>query len=353
MKIAFVQDWLNGFAGGEQVLLALHELYPDAPIYTSVYNKEKTPQFNKAKVIPSYLQKFSYLRSHHQIAIPLMPLAFESFDLKEYDVIVSIGGGLAKGVITQPGQKHITYCNTPMRYLWHIGGDTRSDGFIRSRVSHTLRIWDVVSASRVDQFVANSQTVADRIAKFYRMSAKVIFPPVTTDRFLPSNTDPGDYFLSVGRLISYKRVDLAVKAAKVAKLPLKVVGTGPEEAALKELAKDAPWIEFLGRVSDEDLQKLYAETKGFIFGAEEDFGIVPVEAMSAGRPIIAFGKGGATETVVQGKTGLFFSEQTTESLVETLLDFKNYTWNSAKIRAHAKEFDKKVFQEKMKELIES
>lgn len=352
MKIAFVQDWLNGFAGGEQVLLALHELYPEAPIYTSVYNSERTPQFSEAIVRTTYLQKFSYLRNHHQIAIPLMPLAFESLDLKGFDVIVSIGGGLAKGVITQPDQRHISYCNTPMRYLWHIGGDSRAQGIIRSQVAHSLRMWDVVSASRVDQFVANSQTVADRIGKFYRMPAEVIYPPVNTSAFKPNNKPSEKYFLSVGRLISYKRVDLAVRACMQTKSPLKVVGTGPELDSLKNMASKAPWIEFLGRVSDAELQDLYSKTKGFLFGAEEDFGIVPVEAMSAGRPIIAFGKGGATESIVDGSTGIFFSQQIPESMAEAIERFNSMQWSSEVIRNRSEAFDKSIFQKKMREIIE-
>lgn len=351
-KVALVQDWLNGFAGGEQVVLAMHKLFPDAPIYTSVYNKERTPQFNNATVIPSYLQRLPGIKSRHQIAIPLMPLAFESFNFKGYDVVISIGGGLSKGVVTQPDQVHISYCHTPMRYLWKIGGDSRADGIIRSRVSHSLRIWDAVSASRVDRFLANSQTVEKRINKIYRKDATVVYPPVQTSKFALSTGKPGNYFLIVGRLISYKRVDLAIKACILTKQPLKIVGIGPEEAALRELAKDAPWIEFLGRLPDTQLAEVYAKARAFIFPAEEDFGIVPVEAMSTGRPVIAFGKGGATESVVEGKTGSFFMEQHERALAEVLEAFDVDAFDPQVIRARAEEFDESVFVDRMRSIIE-
>ncbi|MEI6477849.1 MAG: glycosyltransferase [bacterium] len=352
--IALVQDWLTGFAGGEQVLLALHEMYPDAPIYTSLYAPEKVPQFANATVIPSYLQKVPGLLTRHQTAIPLMPLAFESFDLKGFDVVISVGGGLSKGVITQPDQTHISYCHTPMRYLWHIGGDSRASGsWLKSQAAHKLRIWDVVSASRVDRFLANSQTVADRIAKIYRQDATVVYPPVNTSRFHVATDKPGDYFLSVGRLISYKRVDLAVEACIKTKQPLKIAGTGPESDSLKAMAKNAPWIEFLGRVPDAELEGLYQGARAFIFPAEEDFGIVPVEAMSVGRPVIAFGKGGATESVVEGVSGTFFDKQEGDSLGEKLTAFKDADWDPAAIRQQAERFDVELFKKTMKEIVDA
>jgi glycosyltransferase involved in cell wall biosynthesis len=209
-----------------------------------------------------------------------------------------------------------------------------------------------VSAKRVDRFLANSKTVAARINKFYRCPAEVVYPPVKTDYFKPTHEAPGDYFLSVSRLISYKRIDLVIKACIATKSKLKVVGTGPEEASLKELAVNAPWIEFLGRVSDEELPGLYTKAKAFLFAAEEDFGIVPVEAMSAGRPVIAYGKGGATESVAEGLSGVFFKEQTSESLAEVLVSFDPAAWNSHAIHDHATTFDKRVFSERIKKIIE-
>ena len=355
MKVALVTDWLNGFAGGEQVLLALHEMYPDAPIYTSLYNQDKTPQFNNAKVITSYLQNIPGLSKRHQLAIPLMPAAFESFDLKEFEVVISVGGGLSKGVITHPGQVHISYCHTPIRYIWRLSGDRRNEGrwdsWLREMVSHKLRLWDVVSAERVDYFVANSETIAQRIKKIYRRDSEVVYPPVATTQFQAKNAKIGDYFLSVGRLIGYKRVDLLIQAAILAKKPLKIVGRGPEEEKLRELAKGAAWVEFMGRVSDAELANLYTEAQAFLFGGEEDFGIVAVEAMACGRPVIAYNLGGVTESVIAGKTGQFFDEQTAESLAAVLQSFHPDEYNSAIIRARAEEFDTNIFKENMKSMV--
>lgn len=356
MKIALVQDWLNGFAGGEQVLLAVHELFPEAPIFTSVYNSEKTGQFKQAKVIPSYLQKIPGLKSHHQIAIPLMPAAFESFDLKGFDVVFSIGGGLSKGVITHPGQVHISYNNTPLRYIWRLSQDNRNagrwDSWLRESAAHRLRMWDVISAERVDYFLANSKTSAGRVKKIYRRESEVLYPPVDTGRFQVGTEKAGNYFLSVGRLIAYKRVDLVIQACILTKQPLKIVGRGPEEKALRKLAEGSAWIEFLGHVSNQELSKLYAEARAFVFGGEEDFGIVAVEAMACGRPVIAYGKGGITESVIEGKTGTFFEDATAESMAALLEKFNPDEYDSGIIRTRAEQFDVKVFKEGVKTVIQ-
>jgi glycosyltransferase involved in cell wall biosynthesis len=218
-------------------------------------------------------------------------------------------------------------------------------------MAHQLRLWDVVSASRVDHFVANSTTVQRRIEKIYRMPSEVVSPPVSIERFQVTNQSSG-YFLSVGRLVGYKRADLVIEACKLAKIPLKVVGTGPEEEAFKKLAKDASWIEFPGRVSDEELNQLYAEAEGFIFAAEEDAGIVPVEALACGKPVIAYGRGGVTDVVEDGVTGILFAEQKVESVVDALDQFKKTNFNSQHIRTTAERFTKAIFQEKMRNIIE-
>ena len=353
-RIALVHDWLTVYAGADETLLELHKLFPDAPIYTSLWDKERCPQFKDATVITSYLQSLPGATKRHQLLIPLMPQAFESFDLKDYDIIISSTTGTAKGVITQPGQTHISYCHTPPRYLWNLANDTRSQSsWLRAYVSHKMRVWDVVSAQRVDQFVANSHTVEKRINKIYRKEALVIYPPVRTDKYAPTDEKPGDYFLCVGRHVSYKRVDLAIEACKITKQPLKIVGSGPETPALMKLAEGCPWIEFMGYVSDAQLRELFAKAKAFIFPAEEDFGIVPVEAMSTGRPVIAFGKGGATESVKDKVTGTFFAEQTPASLAETLSAFDPNDYDPKAVRAHALTFDASVFRESFKKLVES
>jgi glycosyltransferase involved in cell wall biosynthesis len=355
MKIALVQDWLTGFAGGEQVLLAFHEMYPEAPIYTSLHNPDKTKQFAEAHVIPSYLQRIPGLVGRDKLAIPLMPAAFESFDLKGFDVVLSVGGGLSKGVITHPGQRHISYCHTPIRYIWRLGGDNRNkgkwDGTLREWAMHKMRLWDVISAERPDEFIANSTTVQERISKIYRRDSVVVSPPVNIDHFSLSE-ESDDFFLTVGRMVDYKRTDLIIKACKDGRKKLKVVGGGPEEANLRKLAQGAPWIEFMGRVSDEERNHLYSRARAFLFAAEEDAGIVPVEAMACGKPVIAFGKGGVTDVVVDGTHGLFFKEQSVASLLEKLEAFESMSFDAKVIRKRAEAFSSAIFKEKMKKIIE-
>lgn len=356
MKIALVQDWLTGFAGGEQVLLAIHKLYPDAPIYTSLHRPDKTPQFAAATVLTSYLQKMPGLAQRDKLAIPLMPAAFESFDLKEYDLIISVGGGLSKGVVTHPGQKHLSYCHTPIRYIWRLGGDNRNQGTwdagLRDLAMHRMRIWDVASATRPDQFIANSTTVQKRIEKIYRRDSVVISPPVDIDRFKVSE-EADDFFLTVGRMVKYKRTEVIIEAFKQSRKKLKIVGTGPEEARLRQLAAEAPWIEFMGRVSDEELQNLYSRTKAFVFAAEEDAGIVPVEAMACAKPVIAYGKGGVTDVLVDGTHGLLYPEQSAPSLLTALERFEAATFDPVVIRKHAEGYREEVFQAAIGKLVET
>jgi glycosyltransferase involved in cell wall biosynthesis len=358
MKVALVQDWLVTFRGGEQVLLALHTMFPEAPIYTSLYDPVRVPQFDNARIIPSYLQKLPAAHKRHELLVPLMPAAFESFDLKGYDVVISVGTGFSKGVITMPGQNHISYCHTPPRYLWKLGADTRNEGRwdsgLRAIAEHRLRIWDVVSSERPDRFLANSLTTQSRISKIYRRHSEVIYPPVNTAKYQPvAAAEIGDYALSVGQLVAYKRIDLIIEACIRRKQPLKIVGTGPEEAKLKALAAESPYIEFLGRVSDERLQEIYPRAKVFVFAAEEDFGIVPVEAMAAGRPIIAYGHGGVTESVEDGVSGVFFVEQTTDSLVAALDAFDPHAFNSRKIQAHADKYSVATFEGAIRQAVQS
>jgi glycosyltransferase involved in cell wall biosynthesis len=354
MKIAIVHDWMTGFAGGEQVVLALHRMYPDAPIYTSLYNPEKMRQFANASVIPSYLQKIPYILKKDKLAIPLMPAAFESFDLKGFDVIVS-SGAISKGVITHPGQLHINYCHTPIRYVWNLGGDNRNkgkwDSWLREPQNHKLRLWDVVSSERVDTFLANSTTVQSRIAKIYRRDSEVVYPPVELDRYAVSSND-GGYYLMVSRLVAYKRPDILIEACKQLGRPLKIVGVGPEETNLRALAAGAPNIEFLGRVSDEERDALYTNAKAFVFAAEEDFGIVPVEAMACGKPVICYAKGGQTDAVIDGVCGVHFAEQTGASVAEAIAKFELLAFDPATIRTNAERFSMAAFQKRMKELIE-
>ena len=359
MKVALVCDWLTNQGGAEEVVLALTELFPEAPIYTSVYNPGKTPAFRDKKVITSFLQNWPFAKTKHQLYPTLRPLAFESFDFSEYDLVISSSSAEAKGILTKPDTKHICYCHTPTRYYWsdyHAYLNRLQFGIlnplvrkIMPRTISKMRIWDRLAAERVDHFVANSAYVAARIKKYYRKEATIIHPPCDTENLKPGG-QVQDYFLVVSRLIPYKRVDLIVAAFNQLGWPLKIAGTGPDEKSLKKLAK--PNIEFLGQVSGKEKVKLYQECQALVFAAEEDFGIVPVEAMACGRPVIAYGKGGVTESVIDGKTGLFFAEQTIKSLLTTLQRFKQAQFDSGTIRKQAEKFSKERFKREILELVD-
>jgi glycosyltransferase involved in cell wall biosynthesis len=358
MRVALVHDWLTNFAGAERVLVSLHELFPQAPIYTSVYCPEEFPQLAGADVRTSFLQKMPFARSRHQVFPLLRTVAFERFDLSDYDVVISSSHAEGKGVITPPQTLHICYCYTPIRYYWsgyhHYLRNPRYgilNPFIKlvmPYLANYLRIWDRCAADRVDLFVAISHHVAQRIKKYYRRDAQIIYPPVNTS-WLKISTSIDDYFLLVGRLIPYKRADIVVKAFNKLGLPLKIVGTGSELQSLKDIA--GPNIEFLGRVSDRDLGEMYSRCLALIFPQEEDFGIVPLEAMAAGRPVIAYRGGGALETVVDGETGVFFERQEDQSLIDVVRNFDPDRFDSRKLREHAENFDVSVFKHRINSFV--
>jgi glycosyltransferase involved in cell wall biosynthesis len=358
LKVALVHDWLTGEAGAEQVTLSLSRLFPDAPIYTSVRVPERTPSFARLDVRTSFLQRWP-LSGRQQLYPHLRPLAFESFDLSGYDVVISSSSAEAKGVIVKPGTLHLCYCHTPTRYYWndyHAYLERMEFGllnpFVRRAMPYLtnyLRLWDLAAARRVDQFVANSHEVAARIKKYYGRDSEVINPPVNVGAFTPAK-ERGDYLLSVGRLVPYKRVDLVVEAATRLGLPLKVAGEGPERRRLEKLA--GPSVEFLGRVAQGELPALYAGARAFIFASEEDFGIVPVEALAAGVPVIAYGQGGIKDSVVPGEHGVFFGEQTADSLEEALKNFDPASFDTKKLRARSELFSEAEFQKKVISLLE-
>ncbi len=357
-KIAIVADWLTSRGGAERVVLALSEAFPQADIFTSVYKSEIFPELVQRKVVTSFLQTMP-LGKKHQLWPTLRPLAFELLNLDDYDIVISSAHAEAKGVITKPETLHICYCHTPTRYYWshyhyylqhpEFGTFNPIISWIMPKLIHRLRLWDRVAADRADVYIANSQTTQRRIKKYYEHDSAVISPPVNIDRFNPSS-DIGNYFLVVGRQTAYKRTDLAIAAFNKLGLPLKVIGTGP---ALKKWMLGARKnIQFLGRVSDVEVAKYLAQTQALIMPQEEDAGIVPLEAMASGRPVIAYRGGGAMETVIEGKTGLFFDQQTVPALIAAVQQFKTVKWDTAAIRTHAEKFDTKVFQRKIKEFTE-
>jgi len=354
MKLAIVHDWLTNMGGAEQVIINFKEVYKDAPIYTTFYNPDNLDdKLKNLDVRTSFLQKKKMVTNHKKY-FPLMPLAFEDFDLNEYDVILSSSSSCAKGVITKPGSIHVCYCHTPMRYAWEKRDEyLEGMGVLKKKLIkillHYMRIWDYSSSARVDYFIANSTEVQKRIKKHYKRDAVVINPPVRCNLFNISDTD-GDYYFIVSRLVGYKRFDLAVQACSELGKKLVVIGDGPEKEKLMSLANEN--VTFLGRQPDDVVKKYMSECKALLYPGEEDFGIVPVEAQACGRPVIAFGKGGVLDSVIPGKTGVFFKEQSVESLKNAILEFENMKFDKQMIREHALGFDESVFQSKIKNFIE-
>ncbi|MBI3979504.1 MAG: glycosyltransferase [Chloroflexi bacterium] len=351
MKVALVHDWLNQYGGAERVLEVLHDLFPQAPIYTSIYEPAAMPASYRAwDIRTSWLQRIPLVRRAHQPFLPCYPLAFEQFDLSEYDVVLSNSSGFCHGVLTRPETAHLNYCLTPPRYLWDTAHYVQREGL--GRVARAalapaltgLRVWDVLASTRVDAFAGISKAVVARIAKYYRRDAELIYPPVETRR-LDMAAEPGAFFLIVSRLVPYKRVDLAVRACSHLGVPLVVVGDGRDRPALERLA--GPTIQFRGRAGGDEVRHLLATCRAFLFPGEEDFGIAPIEAMASGRPVIAFKAGGALETVLPGETGEFFAEPTVESLAESLSSFRADRYDPRAIRRWAENFDTAIFRDRI------
>lgn len=357
MKIALVHDYLSQDGGAERVLKAFHEIWPEAPIFVLFYDRKKLPEFVDAEVRESFISNLPFGKSKYQWYLPWMPLATERHNLHNFDVVLSSTSAFAKGVLTRPDTLHISYCHTPTRYLWtdthEYIEDLKYNRLVKSflpRLIHHLRMWDKMSVDRVDHFVANSGTVRGRIQKYYRRDSDIVYPPVDTDNFFVSR-DVGDYFLAGGRLVPYKRFDLLIQVFnRLKKMKLKVFGEGPELENLKKMSKGN--IEFLGRVSDDEKAKLLSQARAFIHPQVEDLGITPIESMASGRPVIAYPVGGVTETVIPGETGVFFTEQSWNSLLDAVLRFNYENWDSAKIREHVMKYDVAVFKEKMRKYVE-
>jgi glycosyltransferase involved in cell wall biosynthesis len=358
MKIAIVHDYLNQLGGAERVLEVFCEMFPEAPIYTLLADPDiLTAPMKKHRIYQSFVSRLPFVKKHYKKYLLLFPAAIEQFDLSEYDVVLSASSAFAKGVLTKPHTRHICYCYTPMRYVWDLYHrylqEDGPGGLYRKILPfglHYVRLWDRLTADRVDDFIAISQTVARRIEKYYRRSSTVIYPPVEVERFMVADPDQvEDYVLVVSRLLPYKRVDIVIEACNALKQPLVIIGDGYDRPRLERLA--GPTVKFLGYQPDHITAEYYAKCKAFIFAGEEDFGLTPVEAQASGRPVIAFAAGGALETVVQGETGLFFKEQTKESLIEVLSDFRPQEFDNQRIRQHALKFDKSVFVRQMRDYI--
>lgn len=349
MKVAILHYWLVTMRGGEQVLEQLLTLFPDADIYTHVYDaKAVSDSIRSRNIRTTFISRLPNSRRWYKKYLPLMPLALESLDLTAYDLVISCEAGPVKGAITRPDAVHICYCHSPMRYVWDQYFLYRERAGLVTRTAmpflvHLLRQWDVTSAARVDRFVTNSRFVGERVRKFYRRDYDVVYPPVQVDAFQPDPASVGDHYLWVGQLVPYKRPDLAVEVFSQNGRPLTVIGAGEMEKSLRRGA--GANITFRERVSREALARAYASARALIFTAEEDFGIVPLEMMASGRPVLAYARGGALETVVDGKTGLFFDSPDAASLSDGLarLDAWLPTFQSADAVRRAREFSPERF----------
>lgn len=353
-KVAIVCDWLTNMGGAEKVIHNLHRQFPDAPIYTTLYDPKRMKGFEEAEIRTSFLQKIPMAQKKHPLFLNWMPMAVESFNLNEFDIVISSSHSVAKGIITKPETMHVSYCHTPMRYAWeHWELDYRLrkvPKFLHNSIIkkiHKLRIWDRLTADRVDHFLVNSSFVEKRVNKYYRKPATVMHPPVETTGLQTGSA--GDFYLMVGRHIGYKRFDLVIETFNKNGQKLLIAGTGPESSKLKSLAKGN--IEFLGRVDDQKLKELYRTCKALIFPQLEDFGITPVECMASGRPVIAFGQGGARDTIQEGVSGMFFDQQTPESLSKSLEKFESMSWNSTAIQEHSQKFSEQAFQNHLQEFL--
>lgn len=356
MRVALIHDYLTQFGGAERVLQALMEIFPHAPVYTLLFDRESLPvSFDERRIRTSFLQHLPGAQHHHRFFPLLMPLACEAFDLREFDVVFSATHSFGKGVLTGPHTMHVSYCFTPTRYVWddchrYVREFSRSSLFRRLAplgLSY-IRLWDYYAAQRVDHYLTLSRYVAGRIRKYYQRESLVIAPPVDINRFYISR-QPAEYYLIVSRLVPYKRIDVAIDACERLGVSLKIAGTGPEYEVLRQRA--GRHTTFLGFVPEAELPRLYAKARALLFPQEEDFGITPLEAAAAGRPTIAYRGGGALETIREGVSGLFFNSPTAASLQEALAEAEKRVWNPLKIRAQAQPYRREHFLHRIQETV--
>lgn len=357
MKIALAYDYMTQMGGGERVIHALHSIFPDAPIYTVVYDrKAMSDDFRRMDIRTSFVDKLPLSYKKFEIYIPLYGFAMEQFDFREYDVVLSVSTMVAKGLMTGPKTCHISLCFTPMRWAWDLyqnyieelkGRPIMRAGF--RLVTHYYRVWDIASAVRVNYFIAGSRAAARRIRKHYGRDSEVIYPPVDVESFVPNGKPPEDFYLVVSRLVLAKRIDLAVKAFSESGRPLIVIGQGERMPYLKKIAK--PNIRFLGYQPDAVIREYYARCRALVFPGEEDFGLTLVEAQASGRPVIGYAAGGALETIQDGKTGVFFRQQTPECLNEAVDRFEKTRFHGGVIRQSSLRFGMEPFQKAIVELV--
>ena len=362
MKKALVHDWYYVNGGAEKVICSINNIWADFDHYALIdflNDKDRASIFvgNSSKVNTSFIQNLPTAKSNHRKFLDLFPLAIEQFDLTEYDLIISSSASIAKGVLSSSNQLHISYIHSPMRYAWDLYNQYLNDsnlkgikGWYAKKVLSKIRVWDVINTNRVDYIIANSNYIAKRIKKVYRRDAIVIYPPVNTEAYALERVKE-DYYITVSRLVPYKKVNLIVEAfSKMENKKLLVIGDGPEMSKLKSLATKN--IEFLGHISLTEMIKHLQKAKVFIFAAVEDFGIVPVAAQACGTPVLAYGKGGALETIEDGVSGSFFNEQTANAIIEGVNKIKNINFDPEKVRNNAKKFGKNRFEKEFKETVE-
>jgi glycosyltransferase involved in cell wall biosynthesis len=358
VRVALIHYWLVNWRGGEKVLRAIADLFPEADIFTHVADPEIVSQgFPNSNISTTFIARLPYARRLYQRYLPLMPLALEQLDLRQYDLVISSEAGPAKGVLIAPHATHVCYCHSPMRYVWdmyhdyheHSGAITRA---LMGPLLHYVRLWDQTSAQRVDRYIANSQFVAKRIEKYYRRTSDVIYPPVAIDSF-DASKPAEDFYLSVGQLVRYKRIDLLVEAFNELQRPLVIIGDGDMLPKLRRMAK--PNVQVLGRQPFEVIRNYYSRCRALVFPGIEDFGMVPVEAMASGKPVIALAQGGVRESVIDGLTGVLFSEQTPHALTQAVMRFESMEgdFDRQAIRAHARQFSEEVFKDRFRSLMAS
>lgn len=362
LKIAIVHEYMLKIGGAEKVLMSLHKVFPDAPIYTFLYDEEGTKGvFKDCKIVTSSLQNIPLLNKKPRLLLGRLAKTIEQFDFSEYDIVISNSNSFAHGIVTKPTTFHVCYCNSPMRYVWDWCHEYLSENHLNTglksvvvkNILHNIRIWDRVAAERVDLWIANSQNVSERITKYYRKDSTVVTPPVDVKRIEFTDNLPDDYYVIVSRLEPYKKIDVAIDAFNINKKQLLIIGEGSYKAHLKSIANKN--IEFLGWQSDKSVYEYIRNAKALIFPGEEDFGLTPVEAMACGRPVVAYAKGGTLETVIQDKTGVFFEDESAASINKAIerLESNYSSFSSSLCRKRAEEFSEQSFAENINELISS